>query len=120
MTRERTWRTQFPDYPVPAEIETLVASGVIEDSSWGNDICPSFELHRHGQGIRLWIDHTDPERREMRGARRFFISPLVKDTRGGTWVIPESSSPLLMTDAVADVLSFIEQFSTEPLPEVIR
>jgi hypothetical protein len=118
MLTQRTWRTQFRDYPVPPEIEELVASGMIQDTSWGNDICPSFEMHRHGQGIRIWVDHPDPERREMKNPQRFFISPLVWDASGGAWVIPESSTPLLTTDSIADVLSFVERFDRKAIPEV--
>ena len=41
----RTWRNQFPEtFAVPDEIDRLVKFGLLEDTSWGNDIAPSFEF----------------------------------------------------------------------------
>jgi len=113
----RNWRNQFRDYPVPGEIDGLVTSGVIVDTSWGNDICPSFEMHRHGQGIRIWVDHPDPKKREMKAPHRFFISQLIQDAGEAGWVMPESTPTLLQTDSVTDVLSFVEHFGRQPLVE---
>jgi hypothetical protein len=59
----RTWRNQFRDCPVPGESDGLATAGVIVDTSWGNDVCPTFAMYRHGQGIRIWVDHPDMRQR---------------------------------------------------------
>jgi hypothetical protein len=115
----RTWRNQFQDYPVPGEIESLATSGVIVDTSWGNDICPSFEMYRHGHGIRIWVDHPDPEQREMKSPTRFAVMPLIRDAHAGVWVMPDPTPTLLATDLVAEVLALVETFDRQPL-EVIQ
>jgi hypothetical protein len=71
---QRTWRNQFRDYPVPSEIIELVSSGAVQDTSWGDNVCPSFEMYRHGQGIRIWVDHPDPRQREMKTPVPFTIT----------------------------------------------
>lgn len=35
---------------------------------WGNDVCPSWSPSR-APGVRVWVDHADPDRRECPGAR---------------------------------------------------
>jgi hypothetical protein len=117
---QRTWRNQFRDHPVPPEIDELVSSGVVQDTSWGNDVCPSFEMYRHGQGIRIWVDHPDPRQREMKTPVRFTVTPLVRDSTEGVWVLPDPTPTLLGTDSVAEVLSFVETFDRQPLEGVIQ
>lgn len=48
-----------------------MVAGIIEDTSWGNDACPSFELARpiSGERLRLWVEEENPERRESGGSR---------------------------------------------------
>ena len=117
---KRNWRNQFRDYPVPAEIDGLALSGVVVDTSWGNDICPSFEMYRHGHGIRIWVDHPDPDQREMKTPTRFTISPLVRDAVENVWMMPDPTPTLLATDSVAEVLSLVEAFDRQPLTEAIQ
>jgi hypothetical protein len=79
----RNWRNPFRDYPVPGEIDGPATAGVIVDTSWGNDSCPTFEMYRHGQGIRIWVDHPDPRQREMKNPERFTVTPLMRDATEG-------------------------------------
>lgn len=67
-----SWEVEFgADYDVPQAIRTLHDRGQMSDSSWHNDVCPSFMF---GDGsVRLFVDHPDPQRRECRG-KRFFVS----------------------------------------------
>lgn len=66
------WISEFgTEYEVPAE--KLHAAGLV-DTSYGNDVCPSFTLQRDvdlintvedpGALPRLWVDHIDSEQRE--------------------------------------------------------
>lgn len=59
-----TWRDAFgPEFDVPAEVESAVASGAIIDVSYKNDVCPSFSLD-DGAMVRLWVEHPDVAQRE--------------------------------------------------------
>lgn len=70
------WRSEFGDeWDVPA-IPDLV------DESWHNDACPSFGSAdklvdpptRDVHDLRLWVEHPDPEQREVAEAGRFTVT----------------------------------------------
>lgn len=68
-----TWKFEHGvDYAVPAE--KIEAAGLV-DTSWHNDVCPSFAITLEDpvthdiHDLRLWVEHTDPERREYEGPR---------------------------------------------------
>jgi hypothetical protein len=71
----RTWQNQFPaDFKPPDQILHWVASQTLFiDSSWGNDVCPSFTAALADIAtdacVRLWVDHEDPNQREVGLAR---------------------------------------------------
>jgi hypothetical protein len=46
------------------ELPTL--DGFVDDS-WRNDVCPS--MLNEARNLKLWVDYTDPNRRECGGAR---------------------------------------------------
>jgi hypothetical protein len=58
------------EYAVPAEI--LAIDGIV-DLSWHNDVCPRFAVHDEGFGPNLWVDHPDPDKREMCPTPRFLV-----------------------------------------------
>lgn len=61
----RTYKNQFSFAKlVENQCEYLLKIGYT-DTSWGNDISPSFELKGHK--FRVWIDHPIPESRECGG-----------------------------------------------------
>ena len=43
------------------------------DTSWHNDICPSFEKTFGDVTFRLWCDYANIEKREV-GGKRFIVS----------------------------------------------
>ena len=49
--------------------EDLTIPGDWENSSWGNDACPSW---RHN-GYIIFVDHPDPKEREFQGWKRFNV-----------------------------------------------
>jgi len=69
-----TFKNQFPaDFNVsPVLVKALDTDGW-EDTSWGNDVCPSFEC----EGLRLWVEHPDPDQRESSG-KRFCVTQRVE------------------------------------------
>lgn len=64
------YKNEFPNYDY--EIPSL-GNGWI-DSSWHNDVCPSFE-YTSNQGViyRLWFEYNDPDIREV-GGKQFTLS----------------------------------------------
>lgn len=62
-----TWRDEFgEEFAVPQEVVEMVDDGRLTDESWHNDACPSFTARRaDGKQVRLWVDHPDPQMREM-------------------------------------------------------
>lgn len=73
----RTYRNQFPWWKlVENECEYLIKIGY-EDTSWGNDISPSFELKINPK-YRVWIDHPNPDAREC-GGDQYCVTKWVGD-----------------------------------------
>lgn len=71
-----TWRREHGEqYEVPGLIQYLVRRRVLEDSSWHNDVAPSFRLvdpANEEYGITLWVDHPVKSMRET-GGKRFVV-----------------------------------------------
>jgi phage FluMu gp28-like protein len=87
------WRYEFgSEFAVPAEIENLFDTGILTDSSWHNDVCPSFSLAVCEQVV-LWVDHPDPAQREMQGTR---------------YLIVGNDDRMLATDDLAEVLNALQ------------
>jgi hypothetical protein len=83
---------------IPAEILRLVRAGRLEDTSWHNNVCPSFTVSGN-TGVRLWVGEDNPADREVPGDRRFTVSLYEDD---GTWLgVAES------TDCVVEVLEYL-------------
>ncbi|MCA1404675.1 hypothetical protein I6F26_10260 [Ensifer sp. IC3342] len=64
-------QNEFPDFD-PATLPAIPAGFV--DSSWHNDVCPSFldEQRR----LQVFIDYADPGEREFPESRRFRLHRL--------------------------------------------
>ena len=77
-----TYATEFPNF---ADMPSDIPAGLI-DRSWGNDACPSFTIWERETGFRygqlvLWIDHANPEEREVATGKRFLVTLLAEDGR---------------------------------------
>ena len=67
------WSEEFHhSFAPPDEVLALVASGALDDDSWGNDVSPSFRTSSRV----LWCDHPDPQRREWTEQARFHVFAL--------------------------------------------
>jgi hypothetical protein len=69
-----SWHAEFgPSYEVPEFLPFLARKKVLEDTSWHNDISPSFSVYREigdrTHEVRLWVDHPFKSRREVGGER---------------------------------------------------
>ena len=72
----RTYKNQFTWWKrVKNECEYLLKIGYT-DTSWGNDVSPSFELKN--SKYRAWIDHPNSERREC-GGEQYTITKCLDD-----------------------------------------
>lgn len=62
------YKTEFPSY----DDELSFPDGWI-DTSWHNDVSPSFEKQLGDITYRIWCDYKDPEKREV-GGRQFTVA----------------------------------------------
>jgi hypothetical protein len=69
----RTYKTEFPDF----DNELTFPDGWI-DTSWHNDICPSFEKDFGNVTYKIFCDYKNPEKREV-GGDQFTISLYYED-----------------------------------------
>ncbi len=118
---ERTWRNQFPEsVAVPYQIEDFVKSGILVDTSWGNDAMPSFEFvgyennevvermfHRGALNgpftYRLWVDYPDANQREdMAEGLRFSIYRYTSQVELEEIPVFESNGIQETLDAITD------------------
>jgi hypothetical protein len=90
-----TYKTEFPHYD-----DTLTLPDGWVDTSWHNDVCPSFEKFIGNTTFRLWCDFKDPEMREV-GGRRFTVTHDFEEE--GFF------EPIGQFDTLEEALSFIEK-----------
>ncbi len=67
------YKTEFPDF----DYELTLPSDWI-DSSWHNDICPSFEAEFEDMRYRIFCDYADPARREV-GGLQFAVAKYINE-----------------------------------------
>jgi len=96
---DRKYYNQFPKdfHDIPKEILDRVRDNDLTDSSWGNDVCPSFKTP--DEYLTLWVDHAIAERRELHG-KRFAISREDQDGNG---------EQLADSDSVEEILSILDE-----------
>jgi hypothetical protein len=70
------YQTEFPGFVLPNEIAALVASGELIDTSWHNDMCPSFSPNGISPdgSVRVWVDFEDRNDREYPDGKRYLVS----------------------------------------------
>jgi hypothetical protein len=61
------------EYEVPAEITGI--EGIV-DLSWHNDTCPRFSVRDDGIGPSIWVEHPNPDEREVLHHRYLVIVQL--------------------------------------------
>jgi hypothetical protein len=69
------WDEEFgKEWAVSPRIMDLVRRGVLEESSWHNDVSPSFVARlRDGRLLRFWIEHPNESRRESGSPYRYLL-----------------------------------------------
>ena len=91
-----SFKREFPNFD-PATMPEIPSG--FTDSSWHNDICPSF--YDEARKLRLFINYLDPEEREL-PFKRFIVD------RFDQWTDTEGVL-LLETEDWNEVLNFISQ-----------
>lgn len=79
------------DFTIPLELQALITGGTLRDTTWHQDICPSFRV-----GLStyvLWVDAAEVSQREMTEGKRFWLTNEDLDDH-----------PTFQTDSVPDVL----------------
>ncbi len=61
---------EFPDFPA-ADMPAIPAG--FGDTSWHNDMCPSFTSDQ--VGLTIWVDFANPEQREYPEWPRYRVTP---------------------------------------------
>lgn len=91
----RTLTSEFPDF---GPLNLTLPEG-FEDTSWHNDICPSFSRElADGSKVVIFVDYEDLEKRELSDENRFNVYVINEDdTYKGT----------LATDVWSKVLEFV-------------
>lgn len=104
----QNWINQFGrEYEVP-EAE-LHAAGLM-DTSWGNDVCPSFAYPGDDDHyLALWIEHPDPERREFGEEWKRYI--VIFCEYGGQTAVPGTDYTLsFATDDLGEALAKMKEW----------
>lgn len=87
---------------VPWQILALVDRGEARDTSWLNDVCPSFSREfETGHRLVLWSNHPDPAERETGTRPRFAVD----------WVTPDDEWPwaIMETEDVDEAVQAFRQ-----------
>lgn len=90
------FHTEFPDYPATEMPGVPEGYGFVE-TSWHNDMCPSFTSDEIG--MTLWIDYPHADDREFPDSKRFVIQSQDHGVETGEFS--------LNTDDWNEVLAFI-------------
>lgn len=92
-----SFKTEFPDFP-EADMPPLPCG--FDDSSWHNDMCPSYINEM--LGLRIFIDYPNIYDREIqKHAERFIVYALDENE--------QPNEDLLATDDWTEVLTFVEE-----------
>ena len=60
-----SYTKEFPDF---GPMDVVIPEG-FKDTSWHNDICPSFSSATH----KIWVDYANPTDRELEYQSRFTL-----------------------------------------------
>lgn len=69
------WQEEFSkEWAVDPRIMSLVRQDVLEETSWHNDVSPSFGGRlKNGKLLRLWVEHPNVHRRESGSPYRYLL-----------------------------------------------
>ena len=94
------YRIEFPKYD-----DVLMLSNDWIDSSWHNDVSPSFEKQIGEIKYKIWCDFKDPDRREV-GGKQFTVTFYDKSEF-------EELQDLAEFDTLQEALDFVNKETTK-------
>jgi hypothetical protein len=94
------YRIEFPEYD-----DVLMLSNDWIDSSWHNDVSPSFEKQIGEIKYKIWCDFKDPDRREV-GGKQFTVTFYDKSEF-------EELQDLAEFDTLQEALDFVNKETTK-------
>ena len=102
-----SYRKEFPDF----NLDVIIPEG-FSDSSWKNDICPSWINMEHN--IKLFIEYLEPEKREQEEMDRFYLvwysNVYCDPDTGDKDFEPGSGDIELSTESYTEVLETIDKW----------
>ncbi len=94
-------RDEFgPEFAVPFDLLNYLLANGWEDTSWHNDVCPSFL--NSGKHLLLWADAENRADREFRENLRFHLYTCDEDG-----FALEEESALVSTESLTVLLTFL-------------
>jgi hypothetical protein len=94
------YRIEFPKYD-----DVLMLSNDWIDSSWHNDVSPSFEKQIGEIKYKIWCDFKDPDRREV-GGKQFTVAVYDQNEF-------EELQDLAEFDTLQEALDFVNKETTK-------
>lgn len=64
-------RNRFNQFPAQFNDAHPTIPAGWQDTSWGNDVCPSYLTPN---GLRVWVDHPDADKREFSEMPRYAVT----------------------------------------------
>jgi hypothetical protein len=69
------WNLHFPDFEIPDQIQQMVKNGILIDTTYPNDSCPSFSSRLStGLILSIRIAHPDKKSRSKMCSFRYTLS----------------------------------------------
>lgn len=108
------WLRVFGDFDnIPAMDETVCdkwyGDSTWHDTSWHNDVCPSFESYDliAGKAVKIWSDYANEDLRETDSYSQYGMSLWTLDGEGDDMTSMDYIEDILVTDDRADVFNWI-------------
>jgi hypothetical protein len=100
---------EFPDFPIAPMPEL----GPLVCEAWHNDTCPVWRHRTDTRIFELWVDHEDPDMRELPRSERyvFYVHATDDGDSYGTQLFAVGAEQL---DGLPDLPALIAEWSTAP------
>jgi hypothetical protein len=103
--RKEGWKKWFPNYGVPKEIQMIVNSGILRDTTWEHDAAPNFDaILSSGEIVTLWVENPISDNR------------ISMDSRYALTIAPEglrAGQTIIETNDLGDLLEMFRKIMRE-------
>jgi hypothetical protein len=85
----------------------------LKDKSWHNDVSPSFTFKAGTQYLVLWVDHEEPDSRELEQERYLVMTAINEGTETEAEIYTgEDSEVVLATESPSELITYLKQLSS--------